>query len=146
MVFNFYCVKDANNCIQKTLESAKEINITFLNAQDVQTPILRVKTVDIETLLNGGYNYAYIPSLKRYYFVDGATVMLGGLTQLLLNCDYLMSYKDDILKASGYVLGSYADKSFTRNRYEEVDAPTVNAVTDDNPFESGTSFVLVTAV
>lgn len=103
MVLNLYCVKNANNCLEKTLESAQEINITFLNAQDVQSPLLRVKTVDVQQLLNNGYNYAYIPTLARYYFIDGAKVLLGGLTEILMKCDYLMSYKTAILNGSGYV-------------------------------------------
>lgn len=145
MVFSIYNVKDANNVIEKTLANEQSIDIVFLDAQNVQSPIVRVKKIDAVRIVTS-FNYAYIPSLKRYYFIDGATMLLGGLAQLVLNCDYLMTYKDAILKASGFITGAYSDNAFDRNRYEEQDIPTVSVKTFDNPFASDKSFVLVTAV
>lgn len=43
-----------------------------------------------------GYNYAYIPSWGRYYFIDNITVLKG--CRMILNCtvDVLYTYRDSI--------------------------------------------------
>lgn len=52
------------------------------------------------------YNYAYIPSWGRYYFIDDVAVLEGGIYQLVLNVDVLATYRPDILSSSQYVLRS----------------------------------------
>ena len=50
-----------------------------------------------------GYNYAYIPSFSRYYFIDEITYNLG-VWQISMTTDVLGSYRSDILASSQYVL------------------------------------------
>lgn len=52
------------------------------------------------------YNYAYIPSWGRYYFIDDVAVLEGGIYQLVLNVDVLATYRPDIRNSSQYVLRS----------------------------------------
>ena len=48
------------------------------------------------------FNYAYIPALKRYYFVNDCVVQ-NGFATLSLSVDVLMSYKDSIFNLSAVV-------------------------------------------
>lgn len=52
-----------------------------------------------------GYNYIYIPSFKRYYFVQDITYNLG---LWLVSCvtDVLASFRSDILSSTQYILRS----------------------------------------
>lgn len=52
------------------------------------------------------FNYAYIPTFKRYYFVRDWTVNEHALWEGVLQEDFLATWKDDILAYSAYVLRS----------------------------------------
>ena len=43
------------------------------------------------------YNYAYIPQLHRYYWVNAISEVIGGMCTLTLQTDVLMTYKPDIM-------------------------------------------------
>lgn len=42
----------------------------------------------------GGFNYAKIDSLNRYYFIDDVKYIAVDLWEIRLHCDVLMTYKD----------------------------------------------------
>ena len=50
--------------------------------------------------LAGGFNYARIDGLNRYYFIEDVTYVANDLYEIRLHCDVLMTYKD-------YLNGSY---------------------------------------
>lgn len=54
------------------------------------------------------YNYCYIPSFRRYYFVTD-WYYSGGLWTALLACDVLASFRNDIGNSFQYVLRSYSN-------------------------------------
>ena len=54
------------------------------------------------------YNYAYIPSFNRYYFIEDVRFDIGIWT-LWLRCDVLASYQNDVLNSRQYVLRSTSD-------------------------------------
>lgn len=54
------------------------------------------------------FNYAYIPLFHRYYFVTSIVALSSGkvatrLFRINLNCDVLMSFKDDLLSLTGMI-------------------------------------------
>lgn len=54
------------------------------------------------------FNYAYIPSFRRYYFIRSVTAMTAGkspnhLYRLVMVCDELMSFKDHLMDLNGYI-------------------------------------------
>lgn len=65
------------------------------------------------------YNYAYIPSWGRYYFIGDIAVLEGGIYQLQMDVDALATYRTDILNSSQYVLrsASSSDGSIIDNLY-----------------------------
>lgn len=59
------------------------------------------------------FNYAYIQTWGRYYFIDDIAVLEGGIYQLSMACDVLASFRTDILSSSQYVLRSASDHDRT---------------------------------
>lgn len=53
--------------------------------------------------LIAGCNYAYIPALKRYYYIDNMKSGTNDTCTVELKVDVLMSFKDEILACAGYV-------------------------------------------
>lgn len=49
------------------------------------------------------FNYVYIPIFNRYYFVTQLTSVNKNLWKMELNCDVLMSYKDQIYTLQGVI-------------------------------------------
>ena len=95
MELKLYAVNDGKNVINKTmtLKTTMEINLK----RDVD--IINPRLILIPNLPTGfsGINYAEIPLLNRFYFVDNITNISGTLWQLDLSCDVLETYKADIL-------------------------------------------------
>lgn len=95
MELKLYAVNDGVNVINKTmtLKTTMEINLK----RDVD--IINPRLILIPNLPTGfsGINYAEIPDLNRFYFVDNITNISGTLWQLDLSCDVLETYKADIL-------------------------------------------------
>ena len=78
------------------------------------TLVLQYGTSDIIA-----FNYAYIPSWGRYYFINDIAVLEGGIYQLQLSGDVLASFRSDILNSSQYVLRSASDhdRTLIDNKY-----------------------------
>lgn len=60
------------------------------------------------SLIAGGYNYAYVPSLRRYYWITGITALSDRLAEISLAVDVLATYKTEIGNSSQYVMRSAA--------------------------------------
>lgn len=94
MKMYLYHVNDAENVINKTLVNGLEIDINLKASVDIVNP---------EIVLNGdfrGYNYAHLPDLNRYYFIDRIEQLNLKLVKLNLSCDVLETYKTDILNSN----------------------------------------------
>ena len=94
MKMYLYHVNDAENVINKTLVNGLEIDINLKASVDLVNP---------EIVLNGdfrGYNYAHLPDLNRYYFIDRIEQLNLKLVKLNLSCDVLETYKADILNSN----------------------------------------------
>lgn len=94
MKMYLYHVNDAENVINKTLVNGLELDINLKSSVDIVNP---------EIVLNGdfrGYNYAHLPDLNRYYFIDRIEQLNLKLVKLNLSCDVLETYKDDILNSN----------------------------------------------
>ena len=95
MELKLYALNDGENVINKkmTLKTTMEINLK----RDVD--IINPRLILIPNLPTGfsGINYAEIPLLNRFYFVDSITNISSTLWQLDLSCDVLETYKADVL-------------------------------------------------
>lgn len=103
------------NEVNKNLHENSEYT-GLLNASfNVLTPVVRFRTRAPVT-----FNYVYIESLNRYYFVKELT-QEGDLCTVHLKVDVLLTYKDKILASSGILTQGENVNKYLSNRANVVD-------------------------
>src|SRR5574344_1318486 len=88
-----YSINDGDNVINKNLVNGVTIPINLKQGFDIINP---------DIVLNGdyrGFNYAHIPSLNRFYFINNVEQLNLRLVKLNMTCDVLETYKADILNS-----------------------------------------------
>ena len=90
MELKIYNNNSNNNVLNKniTLIDTLEFNLKIDNS--ILQPVLILKNYS-----QG--NYCYIKKFNRYYYVTDIKLLTGGLYQLQLDVDVLMTYKDVIM-------------------------------------------------
>lgn len=85
--------KDPKNKISKTMEESKEFNCAIKSDDGVNiiNPTVLISNSDILR-----YNYAYIPSFNRYYYISSIDILNNNVYQVNLDEDVLMSWRIDI--------------------------------------------------
>ena len=89
-----------NNRIDKTeyLTSVGEITGYLRNETNIINPSI---VIEYTGVIN--FNYVYISTFNRYYFVTNITSVRTNLWRLDMSCDVLMTYKETILNYECYV-------------------------------------------
>lgn len=82
------------NVIGKTFDATgAKIEGKLLNNQSISHPkYVIISGVDIRK-----YNYAYIPEMHRFYYIDDIELTNGDIYVVTMRCDVLNSFKDSIL-------------------------------------------------
>ena len=90
MELQIYNNNSNNNVLNKkiTLIDTLEFNLKADNS--ILQPILILKNYS-------SGNYCYIKEFRRYYYIADIRVLTGGLYQLQLEIDVLMTYKNKIM-------------------------------------------------
>ena len=65
MTINLYHTTSDVNVVNKIFDIETNININFKNIEDIDNPVI---TLTLDNNINS-YNYFYLPTLKRYYFI-----------------------------------------------------------------------------
>lgn len=103
------------NEVNKTLQTNEEytgvLNATF----NVLSPVVRFRTRTPVT-----FNYVYIESLNRYYFVSEKR-QDGDICTVRLRVDVLFTYKDIILNSSATLVKGDSVNKFVSNRNNVYD-------------------------
>lgn len=73
------------------LKSVDNIRGTLRDECSVSNPVITIEYATFPT-----FNYCYIPTFSRYYYIDNIIVLRNGVYELYLRCDVLMSFKDVI--------------------------------------------------
>lgn len=103
------------NEVNKTLQENNEYT-GLLNASfNVLTPVVRFRTRTPVT-----FNYVYIESLNRYYFVKEIS-QDGDVCTVRLKVDVLFTYKDKILASSATLTQGENVNKYLSNRANVVD-------------------------
>lgn len=103
MEFKIYRSDSNYNVVDKTdlLSEIKTVDGVLKDSVNIHSPTIILKFDKI--LLEA--NYIYIPDFNRYYFIDNITIDKKVLI-FDLSVDVLMSFKNDILNASGLIVRS----------------------------------------
>lgn len=78
------------NVVNKKIILVDTVNFNLKSDNSILQPILLIKKYT-----KG--NYCYIKEFNRYYYISDIKLLTGGLYQLQLEIDVLMSYKEDIM-------------------------------------------------
>lgn len=128
-----FITRDGDNVLNKTLTDITTVNGDFNSDVDILNP-----TVKIGGLANvGEYNYCYIPSLSRYYFINEYTIERANYFILYLKCDLLMTYKSEIKALYGIVKNGANANPFNNGYINGFD---VRKNSTKLLFENGSSF------
>lgn len=135
-----YRQNSENNVVSK--------NLTYVDIfQGKFNSAIGLKDLEIDvTNFVIGTNYAYIPTFKRYYYIESITLVSADLTRLFLREDVLMSWASLIRSQSAYITrwaGSTNKNYLVDNRRPVEDKITTEKVSvTDTPVAN--SFVNVT--
>ena len=82
---------DSNtNVVNKNITLVDTVNFNLKSDNSILQPVLLIKKYT-----KG--NYCYIKEFNRYYYITDIKLLTGGLYQLQLEIDVLMSYKEVIM-------------------------------------------------
>lgn len=97
MLLTLYKTLDGGNVINKVLTDPTDFNINLKRDVDIINPSLLM--VELTGVDYKEFNYAHIPELGRFYFIRGVDSVNASLWRLDCECDYLETYKLDILNS-----------------------------------------------
>ena len=99
MNIDFYTTKDPQNYVNKNLTNETIITgCKLLHETSLLTPVVACRFANIADVAK--FNYVKIPQFNRYYFITNVTFKSGGICEISLKVDVLMSAKSDILASS----------------------------------------------
>lgn len=102
MELRFYNMTETNNTIGKKLDEYTSVFVKMkYQDMNVTNPIFMLKFNEYPV-----YNYIYVPSLHRYYFIDNIVIKTENTFEIQCSCDVLESFKDDILAGVGHLTKS----------------------------------------
>lgn len=93
MQVTLYYTTDDRRKLDKSLNGSSNRNCTLKGDCSVINPTLLI-TASASQIAT--YNYVYIPTFKRYYFIDNITVLTNNIIQIDCSVDVLMSYNQQI--------------------------------------------------
>lgn len=97
-----YICSDSENVLNKTLTDGTNVNGDFNGTLNILNPSIRIGGI----ANIGEYNYCYIPSIQRYYFIDSYVIERACYFVLTLRCDLLMTHRAKIMGLRGRVINS----------------------------------------
>lgn len=129
MVFTIYKTKSPNNKVEKSLSGNHGMTGTLREETNTENPSILVKG----NLLDG-YNYAYIPAFKRYYYITSVDSVRNGLTRINMEVDPLMSFASEIKQLKAIIskqekVGKITNKMYNDGTYKatpEITSEVIN--------------------
>ena len=133
-----YSISDGDNVINKNLVNGVTIPIHLKQGFDIVNP---------DIVLNGdyrGFNYAHIPSLNRYYFINNVEQLNLRLVKLNMACDVLETYKADILNSNARFKRNIKTGDFENISIDYSNKTTsVKHVSNGTPLQGETMIIAV---
>lgn len=115
MLIKTYNYNGEPNRVNKTLQENEEYTGVLNSTVNILEPVIRFRSTNIVT-----FNYVYIESLNRYYFVSEIQ-QNGDICTVYLRTDVLMTYKDKILDSIGTLTKGANVNNYASNRENNYD-------------------------
>ena len=133
-----YSINDGDNVINKNLVNGVNVPIHLKQGFDIINP---------DIVLNGdyrGFNYAHIPSLNRFYFINNVEQLNLRLVKLNMTCDVLETYKADILNSNARFKRNIKTGDFENVSIDYSNKTTsVKHVSNGTPLQGETMIIAV---
>ena len=142
MQLTLFKTESDSKVINKVLTSATNITINLHKNTDINAP--RLKLSKIPNLEQ--FNYAHIDGINRYYFIDSIENLGNELFVLNLECDYLETYKADILGSLARFKRALKHGDFADVSYDTSVIKDVKLFEGNKTFNDGTTSFIVTVV
>lgn len=131
MIAKTYNTESSVNTINKTITFVTDIDVKFKDEVNIYNPTIVLKYDDLID-----FNYIYINTFKRYYFIEDIKAFPNKIYSLTLKCDVLMSFKDDILNSYGNITSQtdyndYYDFDYASEVRKETNIYNSNVVFDN---------------
>ena len=137
---NFYTFNKRINSTKQPTDSGAVRKCLVKSPASIINPVIELRSDPT------AFNYAYIASFKRYYYVSNI-VFDSGLWIVSLTCDVLASYKTDIGGASLMVLRAASESNGSLvDNMRLVEAGYSATRTQLEPFNSSSGYYVVTAL
>lgn len=109
---NFYKYAGHPDTVNKELGQGTAVNGVLRDVVNVFNPVftLRYNSAPFP------FNYCYIPTFGRYYFVDGVVILNSEKTEIRLSLDVLKTYEQQILEATATAETSDTPDPYVSNR------------------------------
>ena len=129
MEIKLYVCMDYMNSVTKQIYNEISLSGELRDTVNLNQVSININTVDYdESEILSKYNYAYIPTFKRYYFINDKVLLRKNLIQLNMSIDLLMTFKASILEqsafvsrnANNYLIGFPDEKRIVLNTKKEV--------------------------
>lgn len=114
---NFYNYEGHPNTVNKELGEETTVNGILRDVVNVFNPVftLRYNSAPFP------FNYCFIPTFGRYYFVDSVIILNSEKIEIRLRVDVLFTYKDIILNSTATITKSENGNKYLSNRSNVVD-------------------------
>lgn len=102
MSFNLILYQNLSekNKMDKDIQFPLTITGTLKNESSIINPII---VASISANAASSYNYIYIESFNRYYYINDAISIRNGITELHCKVDVLMSFRTEILNNTAII-------------------------------------------
>lgn len=124
--------KDKHSTKQPLISSLNALTVELKRDTSIMFPVFRITEDNYDI----SYNYIYVPSWRRYYYIDNATAVMGGIWELACTEDCLASWKTEIGSDTYYILRSSAvsNGDITDDYYPTEQDATVQTTLGSNIF------------
>lgn len=135
-------VTNPDNYLKRDYEVLTTIEIRLKRDVDIVSPRLVLKEIDGVNFNEIGY--AYIPDLKRYYFVTGVELVHNKMYELSLTCDVLHTYRQFIRNAQATYLRNIKQGDYIKTTMDISELKTVESKQSDVALGNNETLILTT--
>lgn len=96
----FYKSTNEVSSFPKSLTDGVTISGTLRSECDILNPVIEFTGIGVDI----PYNYCYIPTFKRYYFITEARSIRNDILEISMHVDVLQSWANEILNTKALVL------------------------------------------
>lgn len=107
-----YYMTDEKNKVNKTLGTGAKFTGTLRADADITNPSIAFN-VSADAIC--GYNYAYIPVFKRYYFIKNVNTYRDGISIVSMTVDVLKSFASTIMNSTCIISRSSNPTDWNKN-------------------------------